>query len=169
MRVAARAAHMMGSTPQQSLTAEQAMAWEGLLEVSRHVRRGAEEALTEGFEMTVSMLGITGRLALAPARTLRQTALADAMGLSISRVSRLIDVLEERALVERQACPADARATNVRLTAAGGRLTARAQRTLFEHVQGSFFDQLQPAEVSVMAAAFARLINPAGEAAGAGC
>jgi DNA-binding MarR family transcriptional regulator len=161
--------HMMGCAAQQGFAAEEAMAWEGLLEVSRQARRGAEEALMEGFDLTISMLGITGRLGLAPDRTLRQTALADAMGLSLSRVSRLVDVLEVRGLLERRACPVDARATNVTLTAAGGHLTTRAQRTLFDHVQATFFDHLQAAEVGILAAVFTRLVNEPGAAPGPGC
>jgi len=157
--VAARASHMMGGDVQRAWAGEQAMAWEGLLEVARRLRRGAEEALLEDFELSISMLGITGRLSLAPARTLRQTALAEAMGLSLSRVSRVIDLLEERGLLERQACPGDARATNVKLTRRGAALTARAQRSLFGYVQGRFFEQLEPSEVQTLAAVFARILE----------
>ena len=159
--VAARAVHMMGATAQHALSAEQAIAWEGLLEVSRRMGRGAEEVLLERHELSISMLGITGRLAIAGERTLRQTALADAMGLSLSRVSRVIDLLAERGLVERRPCPSDARATNVTLTDRGAALTAGAQADLLAFVRGSFLGELEPAEVRNLAAAFTRLINDA--------
>ncbi len=157
--VAARALHMMGQHAEQQWTEEQAIAWEGLLEVSRSLRRGAEQALVESYELSISMLGITGRLSRAPKRTLRQTALADAMGLSLSRVSRVIDLLEQRRLVRRRACPADARATNVTLTRQGAALTARAQRDLFTYVQAAFFEHLQPGEVESLAAIFTHLLS----------
>ena len=157
--VAARASHMMGADVQAAWVGPEAMAWEGLLEAARRLRRGAEEALLEEFDLSISMLGITGRLSLAPARTLRQSALAEAMGLSLSRVSRVIDLLEQRGLLERRACPSDARATNVRLTRRGGSLTRRAQRSLAGYVQANFFDQLEPGEVETLAAVFTRMLE----------
>jgi DNA-binding MarR family transcriptional regulator len=81
------------------------------------------------------------------------------MGLSLSRVSRVIDLLEHRDLIERQACPADARATNVKLTRAGASLTSRAQRSLLGYVQASFCDRLEPSEARTLASVFARMID----------
>ncbi len=157
--VAARALYMLGSEAEQALTGSETIAWEGLLAVARHLRRGAEEMLVDNFDLTISMLGITGRLARAPERTLRQTALADAMDLSLSRVSRVIGLLEQRGLVQRHACPSDARATNVTLTRQGAALTARAQRRLFAYVQFAFFEHLDAREIETLAAAFTRLLN----------
>lgn len=158
-RVAARALHMLGVDAERGAGAAELLAWEGLLDVARGLRRGAEELLAEGFDLSISMLGITGRLARAPARTLRQTALADAMGLSLSRVSRVIDLLEARGLVERRPCPSDARATDVTLTRKGATLTTRAQHRLFGYVRSAFLERLQPAEVELLAALFTRLLN----------
>lgn len=163
VQVAARATNMMGKSAEREWPAEQAIAWEGLLEVSRRLRRGAEELLLERFDLSISMLGIIGRLSLAPENTLRQTAIADAMGLSLSRVSRVVDIVEERGLVERHSCPNDQRATNVKLTAAGGELTSRAQCELFSYVRSGFFDRLEPAEVRTLATVFARLLEDSQE------
>jgi DNA-binding MarR family transcriptional regulator len=167
--VAARAFHMMGPAAEQEWTGTEPIAWEGLLEVARQLRRGAEEVLIETFDASISMLGITGRLSRAPKRTLRQTELADAMGLSLSRVSRVIDLLEQRRLVQRRACPTDARATNVTLTRQGAALTARAQRALFSYVQAAFFGRLEPSEVETLAAVFARLLDAEPIAPGRAC
>jgi DNA-binding MarR family transcriptional regulator len=158
-RVAARAFNMMGTDAEEQWAGDEAMAWEGLLEVVRRLRRGAEEVLIERFDLSISMLAIIGRLSRADRRTLRQTALADAMGLSLSRVSRVIDLLEQRGLVERRTCPTDARATNVTLTRQGSALSARAQHELFAFVRSTFFDPLQPGEVETLAAVFMRLLD----------
>jgi DNA-binding MarR family transcriptional regulator len=158
-RVAARAQHMLGVDAQALAAGNELLAWEGLLEVSRRLRRGAEELLIAGFDLSISMLGITGRLRLAPAQTLRQTALAEAMGLSVSRVSRVIDLLERRQLVQRRPCPEDARATNVVLTRDGAGLTARAQHDLSAYVESGFFAHLQPQEAATLAAVFARILD----------
>lgn len=158
-RVAARARHMMGAEVERTWAEDQPMAWEGLVEVSRRLHRGLEELLIEEFDLSISMLGIIGRLSLAPEHTLRQTALAQAMGLSLSRVSRVIDLLEQRGLIERHSCPTDARATNVKLTRRGVSLTSRAQAAMFEYVQAQFFDHLDPGDVRALAAVFTRLLD----------
>jgi DNA-binding MarR family transcriptional regulator len=160
-RVAARATHMMGAGAERSWTGQEAMAWEGMIDVNRRLRRGLEEMLLEQFDLSISMLGIIGRLSLAPGLTLRQTALADGMGLSLSRVSRVVDLLEQRGLTERKSCPADARATNIKLTRRGGTLTVRAQGALFDFVQRNFFGHLEPAEVETLASVFERLLDDA--------
>ena len=85
--ITARAGYMMGRNVDRAWSPERAAAWEGFLELSRQLRRAAE-GLLEPFGLSVSMLGVMGRLERAEARTLRQTELAEAMGLSVSRISR---------------------------------------------------------------------------------
>jgi DNA-binding MarR family transcriptional regulator len=156
-RIAARAAHMMGADG-AAWTTDQALAWEGLLELGRRLRRRADDMLAHDFGLSISMLGIMGRLAGADGGTLRQTALADALGLSVSRASRVIDLLESRELVVRTACPLDARATNVALTPAGRARTAGAQRAVFALVSETFADRITPEEFQTLARVFARLL-----------
>ncbi len=157
--VTARAGYMMGTNVDQGWTAEQEAAWEGLLEMGRRLRRDAESVLEERHDLGVSMLGIMGRLERAPKRTLRQTDLADAMGLSLSRISRVIDVLERRELVRRTPCPSDARATNITLTPAGRRRTSTAQDSIHEFVQRAFLTRLDDDEIATLARVFTRLIT----------
>jgi DNA-binding MarR family transcriptional regulator len=153
----ARAGYMLGERADREWSPEQALAWEGLLELHGRLRRGAEARL-ERAGLSVSALGVMGRLTRAPERTLRQVELAGAMGLSISRVSRIVDALQKRGLLERRPCPADARATNVTLTGAGLRLTREAQGALFDFVQESFAARLGEEETATLAAVFARLL-----------
>jgi DNA-binding MarR family transcriptional regulator len=156
--ISARAGYMMGDNVEREWTPEHALAWEGFLELSRRLRRDAEHLLDEHGDLGVSGLGILGRLSRAESRTLRQTALAEAMGLSLSRVSRLIDALEARGFVTRNPCPGDARATNVELTAAGATVARRAQDSVFAFVQDRFFAPLTEADVQVLASVFTRLL-----------
>jgi DNA-binding MarR family transcriptional regulator len=158
--IAARAGYMMGASVDRLWPAERAVAWEGFLELHGRLRRGAEARLEEAAGLSVSGLGVMGRLARADDRTLRQVDLAAAMGLSLSRVSRIVDALEGRGLLERRPCPADARATNVTLTAPGLALTRSAQAALFEFVQASFAERLSEEETATLAAVFARLLAP---------
>jgi len=158
-RVAARAVLMMGCDAERAWTDEDALAWEGMLELSRRLRRRAEDMLTRDDDLSVSMLGIMGRLVRAEDMTLRQTALAEATGLSVSRVSRIIDMLAVRGLVERHTCPTDARATDIAVTARGRERTARAQHRLFEFVEASFSGRLSPDERATLARVFGRLLT----------
>ena len=156
--ITARAGYMMGDNVDREWTPDHALAWEGFLELSRRLRRDAEHVLDEHGDLGVSGLGILGRLSRAENRTLRQTALAEAMGLSLSRVSRLIDALEARGFVTRNPCPGDARATNVELTEVGGAVARRAQDSVFAFVQDRFFGSLSDADVHVLASVFTRLL-----------
>jgi DNA-binding MarR family transcriptional regulator len=157
-RIRARALHMMGDDAAASWDSEQALAWEGMLELGRRLRRRAEEMLAQDHDLSVSMLGMMGRLRGADRRTLRQSALAEAMGLSVSRASRVIDLLEERGHVSRAQCPSDGRATNVTLTDQGIRTTESAQHDLFVMVSDAFADRLSADETATLARVFGRLL-----------
>ena len=167
--VTARAGYMMGANVDRAWSPEHARAWEGFLELSRQLRREADGVLEPVEGLTVSMLGIMGRLARADDRTLRQTDIAEAMGLSFSRVSRLIDTLETRGLVARHPCATDARAVNVTLTSDGHVLARRAQDAVFAFVEERFFASLADAEIATLADVFTRLIGRVDEAGAGAC
>lgn len=156
--VTARAAYMMGVHAEREWAPHQALAWEGLLEVARRLRREAEATLEEGHGLSISMLGILGRLLRAPDHTLRQTDLAEAMGLSLSRISRVIDILEQRGLVTRNRCPSDARAVNVTITGAGRERAEAAQTGVFGFVNAAFTDRLSDDELRLLAGIVTRLL-----------
>src|SRR5579863_7732533 len=94
-------------------------AWIGLLATHRRLTRELDAELEAAHGLTLSGLELLARLASATERRLRLSVLAAEAGLSLSRVSRIVDVLEDRGLIERQQCPSDARAINAQLTAAG--------------------------------------------------
>jgi DNA-binding MarR family transcriptional regulator len=159
--VAVRAAYFLGEDGVAGLTPERALAFTGLLESSRRLTRELERELEAAHELSFSALGLLGRMAAAERGTLRLSTLAHDMGLSLSRVSRVVDALEARGLLEREQCPADARATNARLTAAGVALVREAQATHRAGVQRRFFGQLSEEQVAALAAAFASLLGDA--------
>jgi DNA-binding MarR family transcriptional regulator len=167
--VTARAGYMMGENVDRAWSPEHARAWEGFLELSRQLRRAADDVLGPVDGLTVSTLGIMGRLARAESRTLRQTDIAEAMGLSFSRISRLIDTLEARGLVERRPCPTDARAVNVTLTPDGVTLTRRAQDAVFAFVEEHYFASLDEAEIATLSEVFTRLVGRWHGADAGGC
>lgn len=149
-------AYVIGDDGLASWNETSAEAWIGLLETHRRLTRALDAELDARHGLSLSGLELLGRLAAAEDRRLRLSALAAGSGLSLSRVSRIVDGLEARGLVERMPCPSDARAINARITDTGLELVHEAQATHFGAVQRAFFDQLTADEVATLAAVFAR-------------
>jgi DNA-binding MarR family transcriptional regulator len=143
-----------------------AAAWIGLLSTHRRLTRELDAELEAAHGLTLSGLELLVRLASAPGNWLRLTVLAGEAGLSLSRVSRIVDALEERGLVKRQPCPSDARAINAQLTPRGLELAQAAQSTHLAAVRERFFDRLSEFEIATLAEVFLRL-SP--DAAGGAC
>jgi DNA-binding MarR family transcriptional regulator len=166
MAIAPRAcSYVVGDDGLASWSDLHASAWIGLLETHKRLTRELDAELEARHGLSLSGLELLGRLAAADARRLRLSALAREAGLSLSRVSRLIDLLAARGLVERRPSLEDARAVEAHLTAGGLRLARDAQTTHFASVQHAFFDRLEPGELEVLAGVFGRL-SPRGAPAG---
>jgi DNA-binding MarR family transcriptional regulator len=133
-----------------------AAAWIGLLATHRRLTRELDAELEAAHGLTLSGLELLVRLASAPEHWLRLSSLASEAGLSLSRVSRIVDVLESRGLIARRPCPADARAINAELTPAGLELAKAAQSTHLAAVRERFFDRLSDAEITTLANVFLR-------------
>ena len=131
-------------------------AWIGLLETHKRLVRALDAELEAEHGLTLSALEALGRLAAAPERQLRLSDLADECGLSLSRISRIIDALQARSLVERRGVDSDARAVLAHLTPDGLALVKAAQCSHFAAVQRSFFEHLAPEEIQMLADVFAR-------------
>lgn len=139
-------------------------AWIGLLEAHKRLTRSLDAELEAEHGLTLSALEVLGRLAAAPDRSLRLSALASECGLSLSRISRIMDSLQARGLVERRAVARDARAVDGHLTDDGMKLVRCAQKAHFESVQRTFFDQLSAQEIGTLASVFSRFAPRAAEA-----
>ena len=131
-------------------------AWIGLLQTHRKLTRELDARLEAEHGLSVSGLELLVRLNAAPDHRLRLSLLARQTGLSLSRVSRIVDSLESRGLVERQACPSDARAINAQLTEQGEERLHAAELTHRSVVQSSFFDHLSCGEIETLAEVFGR-------------
>jgi DNA-binding MarR family transcriptional regulator len=131
-------------------------AWIGLLETHKQLTRALDAELTAQHGLSLSALELLARLAAADERQLHLSALAKAAGLSLSRVSRIIDTLQARELVTRVTCPSDARAVHAKLSEAGHQLVLTAQATHFASVQAAFFDQLDADEIATLARVFGK-------------
>ena len=152
-----RCAYVVGEDGMARLQGPHADAWAGLQRAHRELTRELEATLDEGYGLSLSALELLGRLATADDRRRRLSRLADDVELSLSRVSRIVDALERRGLVERQPCPEDTRATNAWLTDAGLALVREAQAEHLADVQRRFLDRLTAGELRTLGRVFGRL------------
>jgi DNA-binding MarR family transcriptional regulator len=160
-------AYIVGADGLSRWSDRHADAWIGLLETHRKLTRALDAELEAAYGLSLSALELLGRLAASEERRLRLSILAEETGLSLSRVSRIVDALERRELVRRRPCPSDARAVNAHLTEAGLDLARRAQAAHHVAVQERFFDLLRPEEIAMLADVFGRFAPRAASACNA--
>jgi DNA-binding MarR family transcriptional regulator len=163
-KTAQKCAYVLGDDGLATWSDTHADAWIGMLETHKRLTRALDAELEADFGLSLSGAEVLGRLAAAEERNLRLSVLASETGLSLSRISRIVDTLEARKLVERRSSAADARAVEAHLLDAGLELVRKAQASHFESVQQRFFEQLSPAEIETLAAVFGRFAPRAASA-----
>jgi len=131
------------------------------------VLRRLESELVAGHDLPLASYDVLVQLSEAPDQALRMTELAERVLLSRSGLTRLVDRLERDGVVERQACPEDARGTLAVLTPKG---LERLQAAWPTHLQGvsSYVDRLEAREVQELAALLGKLVPEAADPAGQG-
>jgi DNA-binding MarR family transcriptional regulator len=102
---------------------------------------------------------VLAMLSEAPQRTLRMTALASRTNATLSRLSHVVQRLEDRGLLERFPCPQDRRATNARLTDAGWTHVVSTAPGHLETVRKYVIDALTPRQVTQLAAITEAILN----------
>lgn len=156
-------------TTVRQLTPTELGAWRSFLRAHSQVTRRLEAELLAEHDLPLPSYDVLLQLAEAPGRRLRMTELADRVLLSRSGLTRLVDRLEREGLVERAACPNDARGTHAVLTDTGfGRLRSAAPthlRGVGEHVTG----RLSADEVDLLQQLMAKLMTEHGPAPEGGC
>lgn len=157
-------AYILGDDGLASWPDSYAGAWFGLLETHKRLTRELDAELEVKHGLTLSGLEVLSRLAGAEGRRMRLSALATSCGLSLSRISRIVDALEKRELVKRCAVETDARAVEGCLTPPGLELVRCAQATHFASVQRLFFERVSDPEIDQLAGIFSRFAPATGSA-----
>lgn len=132
-------------------------AWLGLLQAHAALTRALDQGLATRHGLTLSSYEVLARLAHSPNGYLRMTDLTEQTQLSLSRVSRVVDQLESRALVARRSCPGDSRAVHASVTEGGRELVGAAQDTFFDTVEELFLGKLSCDEIDTLGSLFGRL------------
>ena len=132
-------------------------AWFGLLRGHAAARRLLNAELQGEHGLTVTEFEALLLLSRAERRLLRRVDLAESLQLTPSGVTRLLDGLEEKGLVEKATCPSDARATYAVLTEAGTRRLERASCSHVASVRALFEERFAAEEVETLASLLGRL------------
>lgn len=100
-------------------------------------------------------------LSQGPPEGIRPTDLAERSGLTKSGLTRALDRLETQQLIERRACPSDARGQLIVMTAQGRRVLKRSAPEHFRSIARNFADHLTDRELEVVTTVFERVTEAA--------
>jgi DNA-binding MarR family transcriptional regulator len=140
-----------------ALETDEAAFWRPLHRVITVLPRALEDQFVPETGLTMTDYTVLVSLSEAPERLLRISALAAATALSISRISRVVDDLTRRGLVEKRRCAEDGRASNAVLTEAGLAKLEAAYPKHLARVRSSVFDHLSAEDVRTAGPVLARL------------
>lgn len=135
------------------LTDLELQAWRGFVTTYARVVPRLDEELLAHHGLRLNQYEALLRLARAPDRAMRMTELARGVFLSPSGITRAVDQLERRGLVERRVCASDRRGFLAVLTPAGRTLLRSATKTHVTGIRAHFFDHLSEADIEAMASA----------------
>jgi DNA-binding MarR family transcriptional regulator len=136
--------------PRSGPTREQLAAWRAFLRAHASITRALEAELLTEQELSLASYDVLVQLAEAPDRRLRMTELADAVLLSRSGVTRLVDRLEKGGLVARCPVENDGRGVAARLTDNGLNRLRTASRTHLRGIGQHFVARLDEADLRVL-------------------
>ena len=111
-----------------------------MLHAQSHLVRRLDEDLRRAHGLSLAEYDALIQLVDAPGRRMRMSVLADRVLLSRSGITRLVDRLVADGMVERSACPTDARGSEAALTPAGLDRLRHASRTHLDGVARYFLD-----------------------------
>jgi DNA-binding MarR family transcriptional regulator len=151
------------------LTEGELHAWRVFLRSHAQVTRRLEHDLLVEHDLPLASYDVLVQLSEAPERRLRMTELAERVLLSRSGLTRLVDRLVRDGLVERQACPSDARGTLAVLTGTGRARLAEAWPTHLRGVVSNVVGRLSEDELDTLAQLLGRLVDPSDGGLAAAC
>lgn len=147
-----------GGGPRRTPTREELTAWRAFLRAYAVVTRALEAELTAEQDLSLPSYDVLVQLAEAPGHQLRMTELADAVLLSRSGVTRLVDRLQRAGFVTRRRVEGDGRGVAARLTPAGLTRLRTASRTHLAGVVRHFAGRLSADDLAALARISRRLV-----------
>jgi DNA-binding MarR family transcriptional regulator len=140
------------------LTERELLAWRGMLEVQSRLLPVLDEELRGRAELNVNEFDVLYQLWIAPGQRRRMKDLAQAVLVTPSGITRMVDRLAERGLVGR-AGSAGRQAVEAVLTGEGERVLRRAMEVHFAGVRRLFVEHLSAEEADALAHLWVRLLG----------
>jgi DNA-binding MarR family transcriptional regulator len=141
-------------------------AWRSYLQSHASIVRELDAELLVEHDLTTRDYEVMLYLSQAEDKRLPMSALAESTMLTRSGITRLVDGLVDRGLVERISCLNDARVSYAALTSDGASKLREAGCTHIRSIQRLFLERFSPDEIAQLAELLGRL---PGACRGAGC
>ena len=136
-------------------------AWVGFLR-AHHVLVGElDDELRREHDLPLTSFDVLVQLDLSDAGQLRMSELADAVLLSRSGLTRLVERLESKGLLERRECSEDARGAYAVLTDRGRERLAEARATHLTGVRRLFLERFDEKELESLGGLWQRVLPTA--------
>jgi DNA-binding MarR family transcriptional regulator len=132
------------------LDKEELQAWRGMLRAHAELTKQLDAELTREHDLPLSSYEVLLYLADSEDGRLRMSELADAVLLSRSGLTRLVDRLEREGLLERRRCTEDARGFFAEITPKGRELFDAARHTHLEGVRELFLQRFTREELRTL-------------------
>jgi DNA-binding MarR family transcriptional regulator len=133
-------------------------AWVGFLR-AHHVLVGElDDELRRAHGLPLTSFDVLVQLDMAPDQQLRMSELADAVLLSRSGLTRLVERLEAKRLLERRECTEDARGAYAVLTGEGRALLTDARKTHLAGVRRLFLERFDEDELESLGNLWQRVL-----------
>ncbi|HEU4802447.1 MAG TPA: MarR family transcriptional regulator [Solirubrobacterales bacterium] len=138
-------------------------AWRGMLFTYRDLTTSIDERLEHEHGLSLSSYEVLLMLSAAPRNAMRMGELADGLLLSRSGLTRLVDRMVARDLVERHSCADDRRGTYARLTEAGLKKFREARPTNLAAIRELFLSKLEDDDLERLGSIWERVGEPSPE------
>src|SRR3954463_7955160 len=126
-------------------------AWVGFLRAHHTLVAELDDELRREHGLPLTSFDVLAQLDNAPEHQLRMSELADAVLLSRSGLTRLVERLESKGLIQRRDCTEDARGAYAVLTHEGRTQLAEARETHLAGVRALFLERFDEEELQTLA------------------
>jgi len=127
-------------------------AWAGFLRAHSRIAKGLDRELAAAHDLPLSEYDVLVQLGLTEDGRLRMSDLAEAIVLSPSGLTRLVDRLAGRGLLRRERCEADSRVVYAAITEAGFEKLLEATPTHLDGIRRLFWAHLSDEQAGELAA-----------------
>ena len=147
----------MGTTQEVQPSELMAMTLD-ILQVAKAVLASLSGPLEGRHGLSLGEVDVLANLSMAPQGTLRMSRLSDALVTNRTAVTRLIDGLEAKGLVERRAAAGDRRAVNAAITDAGRDMFCDVRPFLEDRLRHELGDALSDEQATTLRSAMATIL-----------